>query len=198
MSVLFALLLATALVLPPNPLRFELFRTLRAQPHRLLPVLGLRLSVTLPIAALLSWIVHLWSAANPAGTVMAVFSGVLAAIWLWMRFWTRTFIADPDHPRLRTDASAIVLSTTLAVTLWVELFTQATLMVAWVQSVPALLGLVLVWPLVDAALLVWGCHSVRAGEWLIQESVQKRWGRALGSLLLLLAVASIWAVLAQG
>lgn len=197
-SILFALVLAAVLVLPPDALRFELLRALRAQPGRLLPVLGWRLLVTLTIALLLTWLVQRWTVSNPAAPTMVVFSGVLTAIWLWMRFWTRTFIADPDHPLFRTAASAIILSTTLSITLWVALFTQAALMVAWVEPGLLLWVSVLVWPLADALMLVWGCRATVAAEWLVQESTQKRWGRSVGTLLLGLALGAIWAVLAQG
>lgn len=197
MSLLIALLLAATLVISPDALRFELFRALRAQPERLRPVIGWRLVITLAISLLVAWLVHYWAASNPAGPAMAVFTGVLIALWLWTRFWTRTFIADPDHPLFRTDASAILLATLLSITLWLAVFTQASLLIAWSGASTSVIALTLIWPLTDALVLIWGCRSARAGTWLVQESTQQRWGRGLGLLLVMVAFWAIWAVLAQ-
>jgi hypothetical protein len=197
-SLLIALVLAAALVTAPDALRFELLRALRAQPERLSAVVIWRLLITWPLATWLAWLVHYWAASNPAGPAMAVFSGVLGALWLWTRFWTRTFIADPDHPLFRTDVSAILLSTSLSITLWLALFTQASLVVAWAGASLWLFIGVLLWPLADALVLIWGSQSATAGRWLVQERTQQRWGRGLGMLLVVIAFWAIWAVLAQG
>src|SRR5690606_1714099 len=113
-------------------------------------------------------------------------------------FWIRTFIAAADHPPLDSRAATVLLSTLLSATLWIALFTQAALLVAWVETPALLFSGVLIWPLVDALLLLWGRHSDRAGRWLVQESTQQRLGRVLGTLLLALSIGAIWAVLAQG
>ncbi|PTY38817.1 hypothetical protein BGP77_10180 [Saccharospirillum sp. MSK14-1] len=198
MSLLIALVLAVALVASPDALRFELIRALRAQPDRLLPVVISRFVATTVLALLLAWLLFHWAASNPAGPAMVVFSGVMTALWLWTRFWTRTFIADPDHPLFRTTSSAIVLATVLSVTLWLALFTHTALLLAWTGASVWLFVLALIWPLADALILIWGSRSPRAGEWLVQESTQQRWGRGLGLLLVLIAFWAIWAVLAQG
>lgn len=198
MSLLLALCLAVALVASPDALRFELFRALRAQPERLWSVVVWRLLITTTLTLLLAWLIDFWAASNPAGPAMVVFSGVLTALWLWMRFWTRTFIADPDHPLFRTDAGAILLSALLSLTLWLAIFTHTALLVAWTGASAQLFVLALIWPMADALVLIWGCRSERAGEWLVQESTQQRWGRGLGLLLVLIAFWAIWAVLAQG
>ncbi|MFG1498366.1 hypothetical protein ABMA57_17160 [Saccharospirillum sp. HFRX-1] len=198
MSLLIALVLAVALVASPDALRFELFRALRAQPERLWSAVLWRLLTTTTLTLLLAWLVHFWAASNPAGPAMVVFSGVLTALWLWMRFWTRTFIADPDHPFFRTDAGAIVLSALLSLTLWLAIFTHLALLVAWTGASAQLFIVALIWPLADAIVLIWGSRSERAGEWLVEESTQQRWGRGLGLLLVIIAFWAIWAVLAQG
>lgn len=198
MHLIIACLLALLLVLPPDALRYELLRALRKQPGHWISLIGWRLLVTVPLALLLAWTMRLWAGSNPAGPAMVVFSGVLAAAWLWMRFWIRTFIADPDHPLFSLRPTAIVLGTLLSLTFWLALFTQAALMVAWLGHSAALYGAVLAWPLADALWLAWGRRSGRAGQWLVTESTQRRLGRVLGTALIVLAGWAMWVVLARG
>lgn len=192
-----ASVLAFLLVMPADALRFELIRALRQQPQALPRVLAWRWLAMLPISLVVAALVQAWTAANPAGPAMVVFTGVMAATWLWMRFWMRSFIADPDHPLLRLQASTLLLTSYLSAGLWLAAFTQASLLVAWIGASKGLYGLVLVWPLADSLLLVWGQRSARAGHWLTQESAQRRWGKVLGTALLAVAIWAMWAVLAQ-
>ncbi|WP_108127415.1 hypothetical protein [Saccharospirillum mangrovi] len=193
-----AFVLAGLMVIPPDALRFELIRSVRQPSSSLSQLLMGRLAATLIVAVLTAALVQFWAASNLTGPLMVVFTGVLTATWLWMRFWIRTFIADPNHPPLNARAGTVLLSTLLSATLWIAVFTQAALLVAWLGASPMLFIGVLVWPLLDALLLVWGRGSDRAGRWLVEEGTQKRWGRILGSLLLAVSLWAIWAVLAQG
>lgn len=198
LALILAIVLAFLMVVPPDALRFELLRSLHAQPNQLKSVLVGRLTATLPLALLIAALVRFWAAANFAGPLLVVFTGVLTATWLWMRFWIRTFIADPDHPPMDSRLGTVLLSTLLSATLWIALFTQAALLVAWLGRSSLIFVGVLIWPLLDALLLVWGRKADRVGHWLVQESTQKRWGRVLGTALLAVSLWAIWAVLAQG
>lgn len=196
-TVLIALFLAALLVLPADALRFELIRALRARPDRLAAVLVWRLVVTVPLSLLLVWAVTVWAGSGPAGPAMVVFAGALAALWLWMRFWIRTFVADPHHPTLATGAGGVALPSALSASLWLAVFTQAALTVAWADTTSGRVAAVLVWPLLDAGVLVWGARSARAGRLVSEEGGQRRLGRLAGSALVLLAGWAMWVVLAQ-
>jgi len=186
--------LALLLILPPDALRFELMRAARSEHHSAGRLLGWRLFGTIPIAAILAIGIWHWAHSGPLGLPLIVFTGALTAATLWMLFWMRTFIADPLHPLRPIGFVSVTLASWLSIPLWLSAFTQQALMVAWMSEVRpvVLLTGTLVWVLVDALVVVAGGESGLGQRFIQLEAAQRRVGRWLGSLLLVLAV---WAVI---
>lgn len=186
--------LALLLILPPDALRFELMRAARSEHHSAGRLLGWRLLGTVPIAVLLALGIWHWSQSGPLGLPLIVFTGALTAATLWMLFWMRTFIADPLHPLRPIDFVSVTIASWFSFPLWLSAFTQLALMVAWVSQIrPAVLITgALVWVVVDTFIVVAGGESGLGQKFIQLEAAQRRVGRWLGSLLLVLAV---WAVI---
>ncbi len=186
--------LALLLILPPDALRFELMRAARSETHSAARLLRWRLLGTLPIFLAVSLGIWTWAENGPLGVPLIVFTGALTAATLWMLFWIRTFIADPFHPLRPIGFVSVTLASWLSFPLWLSAFTQLALMIAWVSEVRPVVLITgsLVWVLVDAFMVVAGGESGLGQRFIEMEAAQRRVGRWLGSLLLVLG---IWAVI---
>ncbi|MHA7881468.1 MAG: hypothetical protein ACX931_16890 [Saccharospirillum sp.] len=193
MTALITLLLIVALYSLNDGLRFELIRSLQHRPLHTAQLALLRLLAVLSMGWLWAWLITLWSQTGTLGLLMAVFTGAMAATWLWMMGWIRTYIAEPSYPPRPAGIAEVSLSSLLSFNLWLATLTLPALLVAFLDT-PSLLILLLastLFALGDALLIVLAGHGQWGDQWIRSEKSQRIFSRMGGSVLMVIAVVAV-------